>query len=106
MYRLILAAAFLAFTACNSKAPTSQNAASENAAKGKVSHSWTREDEMEFLDACVEGSAERLGEEKAFNHCKCVLRQMQAANPSNDSAKAALIITDSTRMAAMLSKCE
>lgn len=106
MYKLFIALLFVTFTACNSKSPTSKNSSSDNAAKGSGTSAWTREDEMEFMDACVEGSSERLGEEKAFNQCKCILRQIQAENPGNDSTKSALIMTDTAKMAAMAQKCK
>lgn len=96
-------ALFVFCLSCNTKEPNSKKSDSENAAK--VASAWTREDEMEFLDACVMESSEKLGEEKAFNQCKCILRQIQSENPGNDSTKSALIMTDTARMAAMAAKC-
>lgn len=105
MNKLLLATLLLVVTACNSKAPGSETSSSDNAAKAGAS-AWTREDQMEFLDACVEMSTERLGEEEAFNKCKCILRQIENENPSNDSTKSALIMTDTAKMAAMAAKCD
>jgi len=102
MYKFLCILLFAGFAACNSS-PETRETSSSNAAKGAPG--WARNDEMEFLDACVENSAERLGEEQAFNTCKCILRQIQEKNPENDSAKVALMITDTAQMKAMADKC-
>jgi len=107
----ILAFASLAFaismSACNNEKSEAKEAAKDSSLPAAaVSSAWTRNDEMEFMDGCVEKSAPTMGEEKAFNTCKCILRQIQTKNPSNDSTQTALLMTDTTQMAAMAQACK
>ena len=105
MHKIILSMLLVTAIACNSKSPkTAGESSSENAAKQPVT--WTRDAEMNWMDECVEGSKKRLGEEKAFNQCKCILRQFQEKNPTNDSAKNVTMINDTALIASMAKNCE
>ena len=105
MYKILLSLLLVTFMACNSKSPkVASESSSENAAKQSVN--WTRDAEMNWMDECVEGSKNRLGEEKAFNQCKCILRQIQEKNPSNDSLKNVEITGDTALVTEMAKHCE
>jgi hypothetical protein len=105
MYKIMLSLLLVTFMACNSKNPkVAKESTSENAAKQPVS--WTRDAEMHWMDECVEGSKNKLGEEKAFNQCKCILRQIQEKNPTNDSLKNMEIISDTALVTTMAQHCE
>ncbi len=64
------------------------------------------DDEMNFVDACVENSKQRLGEAKAYATCKCIYDQVKQKNPSGDSAAMDAILADTTQIAAMAAKCK
>ena len=105
MYKIILSLLLVTSFACNSKDPkVASQSSSENAAKQTVT--WTRDAEMSWMDECVEGSKTTLGEEKAFNQCKCILRQIQEKNPSNDSLKNVQITNDTALITTMAKNCE
>ena len=105
MYKIILSLLLVTFIACNGKSPkVATESTSENAAKQTVS--WSRDAEMSWMDECVEGSKNRLGEEKAFNQCKCILRQIQEKNPANDSLKNVEITGDTALITTMAKQCE
>ena len=105
MYKIILSLLLFTAIACNSKSPkTASESSSENAAKQPVT--WTRDAEMNWMDECVEGSKGTLGEEKAFNQCKCILRQIQEKNPTNDSARNVTITNDTALIASMAKNCD
>jgi hypothetical protein len=105
MYKIILSLLLVTAMACNSKSPkTASESTSENAAKQAVG--WTRDAEMNWMDECVENSKGTLGEEKAFNQCKCILRQIQEENPTNDSVRNVKLTSDTATVAAMAKKCE
>ena len=107
MYKILLSLLLVTFIACNSKSPkVATESSTENAAKQPVATSWTRDAEMSWMDECVKGSKEKLGEEKAFNQCKCMLRQWQAQNPANDSLKDEKIKNDTALLATMFKNCE
>jgi len=107
MKLLAIATIALSLGACNNeKSEAKQTAKDSSIPATALSSAWTRDDEMEFMDGCVEKSAPTMGEEKAFNTCKCILRQIQTKNPANDSTQTALLMTDTTQMAAMAQACK
>ena len=107
MYKFLTGIFLFCLLACNSKNPkVATQSSSENAAKQPVGKGWTRDAEMNWMDECVEGSKEKLGEEKAFNQCKCILRQWQTQNPDNDSLKDESLQKDTALLASMAKNCE
>jgi hypothetical protein len=107
MYKILSGFLLVTFIACNSKSPkVAGESSSENAAKQTVASSWTRDAEMHWMDECVANAKDKLGEEKAFNQCKCMLRQWQAQNPANDSLRDVSIKNDTVLVNAMFKNCE
>ena|SRR5215203_3972491 len=107
MYKIMFSLLLVTFFACNSKSPkVASQSSSDNAARSAPAGGWSRDAEMSWMDECVEGSKKNLGEEKAFNQCKCILRQIQAQNPLNDSLKNVRIINDTALITSMAKNCE
>jgi hypothetical protein len=95
----------LFLAACNN----SNNTSSEKSTTGDTTISgpsakWSEQDENEFLRDCVENAKARLGEEKSYTYCNCVLKQIRQKFPNLDSASAYL--DDSTKAAEFTVNCK
>lgn len=106
MLKITILAVLLTTFACNNKENgTARASVSDNTAKA-TSSSWTKNDEMQFIDGCLDQSAAKLGDDKAFNHCKCILRQLEQKNPQNDSLVSEKLMNDTAEVARMLANCK
>ena len=106
MSKIILLLSVIFLAACNSDGTNSKATKDSIQTQKTIASSWTNQAEMEFMDACVEGAKQRLGEEKSFNQCKCILRQMQENNPTNDSLTSAKMMMDTARIAGFARNCQ
>jgi hypothetical protein len=106
MAKFILFLSIIFFASCNSDGTNSSVKKDSIKTQKKIAASWSNNDEMEFMDNCVEGAKERLGEEKAFNQCKCILRQLQEKNPTNDSTASISIMSDTAQLVQFAKKCQ
>jgi len=48
--------------------------------------SWTKDDENEFLNDCVDSLKTKVGADTAYIKCNCALKQLKAHFPNLDSA--------------------
>lgn len=106
MFKISALLTVLFLTACNSNSSesssTSDSSKNANSSATTVS-TWSKEDENEFLDGCIENAKVRLGLDTAYIYCNCVLKQIEQEFPTMDSASTALL--DTTRAAAFTEKC-
>ncbi len=79
MNKLIALIVSFIFIACNN--PSSNTADNKDTTSKNTippaATNWTSEDELEFTAGCVDNVKVRLGEEKAYAYCKCVLDQVK-----------------------------
>ena len=106
MSKIILLLSVIFLAACNSDGSNSKATKDSIQTQKTIASSWTNQAEMEFIDDCVINAKERLGEEKAFNQCKCVLRQIQENNPANDSLTSVKLMMDTAQIAGFARKCQ
>lgn len=60
-----------------------------------------------FIDACVESSKARIGDEaKAFAYCKCVEAQIRGRFGNTDSLTVANLQKDTARLAQIIQQCK
>jgi hypothetical protein len=95
----------LFLAACNN----SNNTSTEKTTTGDTTVSassakWSEQDENDFLRDCVDNAKTKLGEEKSYTYCNCVLKQIRQKFPNLDSASAYL--DDSTKAAEFTVNCK
>ncbi len=95
----------LLFTACTNEASTKdgKDSASTNTTSA-TAKTWTQEDELEFMNGCVDNAKARLSSEKAYAYCKCVLGQVKTKYAMDSTIIAKL--SDTAEVAKMAQNCE
>lgn len=106
MAKFILFLSIVFLAACNSDGSNSSVKKDSVQTQKTITSSWSNDDRMQFLDACVEGAKQRLGEEKSLKQCNCILKQMQVKNPTNDSTTSANIMSDTAQLAQFAKNCQ
>jgi hypothetical protein len=101
MSRTILFFALL-LASCNNNSQSSAIQDDSSSSKTKATASWSKEDENNFLDECIETSKGKYGEDTAYRLCNCALKQVQQKYPSADSAAS----MDSTEAMQYLKNCK
>ncbi len=102
---LILLVGSLLFTACTNEGSTKdgKDSASTNTTSA-TAKTWTQEDELEFMNGCVDNAKARLSNEKAYAYCKCVLAQVKTKYAMDSTIIAKL--SDTAEVAKMAQNCE
>jgi hypothetical protein len=93
-------------TACNNNA-SSTNPGKDPVVKNTSSaaaKSWTKEDELEFMSGCVDNAKARLGDEKSYTYCKCILAQVKTKYTMDSTIIQRL--SDTAEVAKMAQNCE
>ena len=94
------------FTACSNDASTA-NPGKDTVVKNTSSaaaKSWTQEDELEFMSGCVDNAKARLGNEKSYTYCKCILAQVKTKYAMDSSIIERL--SDTAEVAKMAQNCD
>ena len=101
MFKLFFAVTIIFIASCNNSKDTSPTTATQTTdnSKPKV-HSWSDQDEKEFLAECVNNAKARVSDTAAYAHCKCVMEQLEQVFPSMDSAAAVLDTAMASKYAA------
>jgi len=97
----ILVLGSLCFIACNNSSDTSSTAS--DSSHHAVASQWTKDDENEFLAACVDNAKARYSEDTSYSYCKCVLEKIKKDIPTADSAE--IVLEDSTKIAEYTKDC-
>ncbi|HEU4472852.1 MAG TPA: hypothetical protein VFR58_17280 [Flavisolibacter sp.] len=95
----------LLLAACNSNTNVETKGASDNNTRQRVGSRWPKEDEFEFIDGCVEKAKDALGEDTAFNYCKCILLQVESKFDSL-SSEAEAFLNDPDQVASLAQNCK
>ncbi|MFL5811033.1 MAG: hypothetical protein ACJ749_16045 [Flavisolibacter sp.] len=87
MSRTILFFAIL-LASCNNSGGSSDDKDTTKAGNstGNAGYSWTKDDENEFLNDCVDSLKSKKGADTAYIQCNCALKQLKAHFPNLDSA--------------------
>ena len=103
---VLIVVAFLFFTACNNEATTTSPGkdSNQNNTPAATAQSWTQEDELEFINGCVDKAKARFGEEKAYVYCKCILAQVETKYAMDSTLISKL--SDTAQVAKMAQNCE
>ena len=107
MRRFFLIILVSATVSCNNgpkDAASTSDSTTTVANENKQMHTWSKDEEGEFLAGCVGQAKARLGEEKAFVHCNCVLGELKKNFPNIDSA--APVLMDVQRAAEFAAPCK
>jgi hypothetical protein len=107
MRRLFAIILIATIASCNNDSENTAASDSTTAASTtnqQQAYTWSKDEEGEFLAGCVGQAKARLGEEKAFVHCNCVLSELKKNFPNIDSA--APVLMDVQRAAEFAAPCK
>jgi len=102
---VLLVGSFL-FSACNNDASTKKDNKDSGVTNttSATAKTWSPEDELEFMNDCVDNAQARLGNEKAYAYCKCVLGQVKTKYAMDSTLITKL--SDTTEVAKMALNCK
>jgi len=100
MWKLMTLAAIF-FMSCNNSSDTAST--SGDSTKHSTTSQWSRDDENEFLAACVDNAKARYSEDTSYSYCRCVLEKIKKDIPTADSAE--IVLQDSTKIAEYTKDC-
>lgn len=62
-------------------------------------------EELSFIEGCVDNAKLTLGEQKGYAFCKCLYGQVHTKNPTMDSAQLAAMLQDTAMMNRLAANC-
>jgi hypothetical protein len=91
--------------ACNNSNSSDEKKDSTNvAAVVDVPSNWSKEDEQEFINSCMENAKANASDTVAYAYCKCMLEKVQQRFPTLDST--VTVLQDSTEAAKIAEGCK
>lgn len=106
MCKLIFVFCTVFFLACkNNSTPANGKAATLTNSSSNTAKTWSKEDELEFIDGCVGNAQEQLGATQAYSLCKCMLVQVKEKFAAADSIAIATHLSDTAQITQMMRKC-
>jgi hypothetical protein len=70
----------------------------------EVPSNWSKEDEQEFINSCMENAKASASDTVAYAYCKCMLEKVQQRFPTLDST--VTVLQDSTEAAKIAEGCK
>jgi len=104
MKMLAIVSVCMFFIACNNDS-TNESSKKDSTSPSSTAGTWTKEDELEFVDGCVENAKARFGEAEAYSYCRCIFNQVKTKYTSMDSATI-LKLQDTAEVAKMAKNCD
>lgn len=107
MYKAVLAFSFLAAACGNASTPEANRADSfqRPTTTPLPADSAALNEELSFIDGCVDNAKLTLGEQKGYAFCKCLYGQVQAKNPTMDSVQLDAMMQDTAMMNRLSANC-
>ena len=90
---LIIFALFL--FSCNSgqrKEKTDDNNKTENSTQSDPGNKWSNEDQVNFMNDCIQEAGRNISSDSAQKYCACVLVKAQSAYPDFKAADAKMTV--------------